>query len=109
MQVSKIKLIRGYPTELRNLYISFLTYHTIYRHSCELLLGPLMLPNSKMFELLEGGDEKAWQDLGIHENLKNRLGPDYDIYVSSVEMLNRKLVEFGKELGLDKDKTVRIL
>lgn len=109
MQVSIIENMRGYATEITDLYSSFITNHARYRHSCELLLSPLMLPDSKVLELLESGDEKAWQDPEIRENLKNRLGRDYHAYILSVEKLNGKLVKFSKKLGLDNDMTVRIL
>jgi hypothetical protein len=108
MQVSIIENMRHYEMEFTDLYSSFIAHWTIYRQSCELLLSPLMLPESKLSELLESGDDKAWEDPEIRENLRKRLGRDYRAYELSVERLNRKLARFSKKLGLGKDMTVRI-
>ena len=108
MQASTMENMRYYEIEFTDLYSSLITCLAIYRQSCERLLSPLILPGSKMWELLESGDEKAWQDPGLCENLRNRLGRDYHPYILSVEKLNRKLERFSKTLRLGKDMTVRI-
>jgi hypothetical protein len=45
------------------------TLFSIYRHSCEELLSPLMLPDNKFHELLENSEGNAWEDAELGESL----------------------------------------
>ncbi|KAF8535326.1 hypothetical protein BDD12DRAFT_893263 [Trichophaea hybrida] len=57
--VSTIKNMKNYESIFENLHTSFVTGLSIYRHSCEELLSPLMLPDNKFHELLENSEGNA--------------------------------------------------
>ncbi|KAF8246380.1 hypothetical protein K440DRAFT_366847 [Wilcoxina mikolae CBS 423.85] len=101
VQVSTIKNMKDYESIFENLHTSFVTGLSIYRHSCEELLSPLMLPDNKFHELLENSDRNAWEDEELGKSLCERLGADYLPYKSSVKKLNKKIILFSKKLKLD--------
>lgn len=95
-----------YESIFENLHVSLVTILCIYRHSCEQLLSPLMLPESKRYELLEKPTGNAWQDAELDDSLHKRLGVSYGPYKASVKQLNKKIILFGKKLKLGEDLRV---
>src|SRR5438477_525694 len=74
LQVSAIKNMQKYEAVFEYLHASFVTSLAIYRNSCEELLSPLALPDSKLYDLLEKTDGGSWEDPELNTSLRNRLG-----------------------------------
>lgn len=97
-----------YESVFENLHSSLVTSLLIYKHSCEQLLNQMMLPESKLYELLEKPAGNAWQDPELNDSLRKRLGATYSPYKTSIKQLNKKVILFGKKLKLDEDLRVCI-
>ncbi|KAF2490602.1 hypothetical protein BU16DRAFT_518033 [Lophium mytilinum] len=98
--VATIKSMKKYEGVFDDLHVSLITSLSIYRNSCEELLGPLALPDSQLYELLEKIDGSAWEDVGLSERLRERLGSNYLPFRTSVKQLNKRVVLFGQKLRL---------
>lgn len=103
-----MKNIWEYENIFENLHSSLVTSLFIYKHSCEQLLNPMTLPDSKLYELLEEPTGNAWQDPELNDGLRKRLGSTYSPYKTSIKQLNKKVILFGKKLKLDEHLRVRI-
>lgn len=84
---------------MNHLVVEFRLSQSIFRHSCEDLLMPI-LPDTEAAKLLEGGSPD-WSDPGLDEQLRERLGPDYRVYTRYVRVLRRRIEHFSRKLGLD--------
>ncbi|KAI5805713.1 hypothetical protein EDC01DRAFT_609846 [Geopyxis carbonaria] len=101
--VRTIENMAKYETVYENLLISFGTGLSIYRSSCETLLGPLELPEAQLRNLLEEPEGVAWEDEELSERIRERLGISYKPYKSAVQHLDRKIKIFSKKLKLKDD------
>lgn len=105
-QVSTIKRMNDFETDFENLHTSFVTSLAIYKNSCEKLLSPLMLPDNKLYELLENGSATSWEDAELGKSLHERLGQSYKPYKDSVKQLNKRITLFGTKLKLGDEMRV---
>ena len=97
-----------YESVFESLHSSLITSLFIYKHSCEQLLNPMMLSESKLYELLEKPAGNAWQDPELNDSLRKRLGSAYIPYKTSTKQLNKKVILFGTKLKLAEDLRVYI-
>lgn len=79
----------------------------IYMNSCYHLLGPLDLTDDKMNDLLENRNAQAWSDPDLQNAIANRLGDNYERYVSAVKNLDKRISLFCRKLKLDDQMKVR--
>jgi len=95
--------MREYEYVFADIHTSFAASVGIYIDSCYILLNSLNLSDSQMKDLLEGRKEDAWKDPQLRKALEKRLGANYEIYLSLVDKLNRRILMFGKKLKLRDD------
>jgi hypothetical protein len=93
--------MQKYESVFEHLHVAFVTNLTIYRNSLEELLGPLELSDTQLYQLLEEGDNAAWNDVELTSKLRDRLGSSYLPFRSSLKQLNKKVNLFAHKLQLD--------
>lgn len=97
--IHTIKNMWNYEAVVCHLAVEFRLSQSIFRHSCEDMLMPI-LPDTEAAELLEGKSPK-WNDPGLDQQLRERLGPDYEVYTRYVRNLRRQIEHFSRKLKLD--------
>ncbi|KAL9045456.1 MAG: hypothetical protein Q9214_001498 [Letrouitia sp. 1 TL-2023] len=97
--IRTIKTMWNYEAVVDHLVVEFRLSQSIFRHSCEDLLMPI-LPDAEAAKLLEGALPN-WSDPGLDKQLRGRLGPDYGVYTRYVRALKRRIELFSRKLGLD--------
>jgi hypothetical protein len=90
-----------YEIEFEDLSSSFEVGLCKYKNSCQDLLMPLHLPDSKFYDLLEERDGELWEDKELVEKLVERLGTAHGPYRRKVKSLDRKIKLFCSKLRLD--------
>lgn len=103
--IRTMKNMWDYEAVIDDLVTGFRFDQTIFRHSCQELLMPI-LSDTQAAELLDGASPK-WEDKDLDRRLQKRLGADYQGYTRSVRMLTRKMKLFVRKLGLD-EKTMLV-
>lgn len=97
--IRTMKTMWNYEAVVNHLVVEFRLSQSIYRHSCEDLLMPI-LPDIEAAKLLEG-ESPIWNDPVLDKQLCERLGTDYDVYTRYVRNLRRRIEHFSRKLGLD--------
>lgn len=103
-----LKAMHDYEDVIDTLSTSLTTSFTIYRSSCEELLGPLMLADNVLTDLLESRGNN-WSDKAICEALIERLGDMYYPYKRAVTLLHKRINKLKEKLDLNDNMKVSVL
>lgn len=90
-----------YEIEFEDLSSSFEVALCKYKDSCQDLLMPLHLSDSKFHSLLEEPNGELWEDEELVEKLVERLGSAHGPYRRKIKSLDRKIKLFCAKLKLD--------
>ena len=104
-----MKNMRDFECVFDDIQTQFAASVGIYMDSCYQLLGPLNLPDKQMNELLEQRSKNAWTDPTLQKVIESRLGPNYKVYLSLMERLNKRILLFCRKLKLNDDLKAGVL
>ncbi|KAK4160153.1 hypothetical protein QBC43DRAFT_303972 [Cladorrhinum sp. PSN259] len=102
--IETIQTMAQYVVVLREIVDSIETAITIYKQQCEILLKPLLLPDSQLGKLLGDGEssQDAWKDLNLAKQLKEKFGStdERDKFLKAVHRLHQRILKLKSKLGL---------
>lgn len=90
-----------YEKSIENLVLRFSVDASLYMHTCERLIRPLMLEVDEWSELVDDPGGPAWKSEELGHQIRGRLGTDYPTYIDVAKRLHARLIKFAVNLDLD--------
>jgi hypothetical protein len=93
--------MQKYESVFEHLHVAFVTNLTIDSSRGPNSSSSEFLYDTQLYQLLEEGDNAAWNDDELTAKLRERLGSSYLPFKSSLKQLNKKVNLFAHKLQLD--------
>lgn len=90
-----------YEKAVEALVLRFSVDASLYMHTCERLIRPLMLEVDEWSELVEDPGGPSWKSEELGHQIRVRLGTDYQTYIDVAKRLHARLIKFAVNLDLD--------
>lgn len=90
-----------YEKAVETLVLRFSVNASLYLHTCERLIRPLMLEADEWSELADNPGGPAWKSEELGQQIIGRLGTDYTTYINVAKRLHARLIKFAVNLDLD--------
>lgn len=97
-----------YEKAIGALVLRFGVASSLYMHSCERLIRPLMLEVKEWSELVDDPGGVAWKDAELGRQIAERLGSDYFMYIEVAKRLHKQLIKFAVKLDLDPANDLKV-
>ena len=99
----------NYEKTVEHLILDFRVYSSLYSHTSDRLIRPLMLHPSEWDELRKDPYGPGWRAPELTAALQRWLGAgDYNTYIDVATRLNTKLNKFALNLALDPDNSMKV-
>ncbi|KAL2827767.1 hypothetical protein BDW59DRAFT_143806 [Aspergillus cavernicola] len=98
--LERIKSLRGYRQEIRRYRTGLGGQYAILLNTLELLLEDIVDDDDERMELIRNPAGRGWQKPEFQQNLRHKLGRDYDIFIGATMDLSDSLERLAKKLGI---------
>ncbi|KAK5047952.1 hypothetical protein LTR84_006142 [Exophiala bonariae] len=90
-----------YEKAIQGLILRFSVDASLYMHTCERLIRPLMLEVDEWSDLVDDPGGPAWKSEELGHQISERLGTDYMTYIEVAKRLHARLIKFAVNLDLN--------
>lgn len=98
-----------YEKAIQGLILRFGVDASLYMHTCERLIRPLMLEVDEWSDLVDNPGGPAWKSEELGHQISGRLGTDYVTYIEVAKRLHARLIKFAVNLDLDVAAGLKVL
>lgn len=98
-----------YEKAVQSLVLRFSADASLYMHTCERLIRPLMLEADEWSELVDDPGGPAWKSEELGRQISGCLGTDYLTFINVAKRLHTRLIRFAVNLDLDVTAGLKVL